>query len=200
MVSPAWPCRLTYQLSGRPGAYEYAPHVRSRSECARLRLTRTGHGPLQRKLDPPAAMARPPVGTPPAACEFQPAPRADKRSRHGIAAALIEAGLNIRMSMRLPLPADNLLGVDLGRVARSSYTTGSLTEAGCVVEPSSATCRRHQIFRRRCRCLTYQLSGRPTEMNVCPACACAAVAHARTATEAVHGPLQRKLGVQPSLT
>jgi hypothetical protein len=54
---------LTYQLSGRPEAHEYAPHVRSRSECARLRLTRTGHGPLQRKLDPPAPIARSPAGT-----------------------------------------------------------------------------------------------------------------------------------------
>jgi hypothetical protein len=32
-------------------------------------------------------------------------------------------------------------------------------------------------------------------MNVCPACACAAVAHARAVTEAAHGPLQRKLEI-----
>jgi hypothetical protein len=41
---------LTCQLSGRPGAREYAPRVRSRSESARLRLMETGHGPLQRLL------------------------------------------------------------------------------------------------------------------------------------------------------
>ena len=111
-------CRcLTYQLSGRPRAHEYAPHVRSRSESARLRLTRAGHGPLQRKLDPLAATARPPVATPSAAYGLQPAPGAGERSRHGIAAALIEADLNMPMSMRLPVPADNRLGVYLGHVS-----------------------------------------------------------------------------------
>jgi hypothetical protein len=63
------------------------------------------------------------------------------------------------------------------------------------VEPSV---RRMSKSGTDCVCrLTYQLSGRPTKMNVCPACACAAVAHARTATEAAHGPLQRKLEVTP---
>jgi hypothetical protein len=123
-------------------------------------VTEVVHGPLQRKLDPPAAMARSPMGTPSAAYGSRRRPELANEADRASLRRLSKPTWNIRLSMRWLVSADNRLSVYLGRVSSRNLATDRLTEAAAVVEPSSATGPPHQISRRLCRCLTTQ-SQRP---------------------------------------